>query len=83
MKTKIEKYVKEWQSRCYSELPDESPPEIRDMVPSYQRIAVAILKNDIQLKTLGFSPPVCESYVVLKRMELSKRPGWVQLRLFM
>lgn len=71
MYRKIQAYIKTWEQRCYSDgLPDDVPVEIFDRVPSYKRIAVAILKNDVSLKTLGFTPEVSEYYNILKRIEL-------------
>jgi len=46
------------------------PNEISDMVPSYKRIAIAILKNDYPLKSLGLNPPKSEVYNDLKKIEL-------------
>lgn len=66
-------YIKTWQDRCYPELPDEAPPEINDMVPSYRRIALAVLRNDWPLKSLGFTPPKSEVYDNLKRIEIEAR----------
>jgi len=63
-------------------LPDEAPKEIFDMVPAYKKIAIAILKNDVTLKSLGFSQPKSKVYSDLKRDEISKRKGVHQLRLF-
>lgn len=73
MKDRIESYIKTWEKRCYPELPDESPKEILEMVPSYKRIAMAILKNDWPLKSLGFTPPKSEVYNNLKRIEIAER----------
>lgn len=86
MRAKIEQYIKTWQDRCYlNGLPDEVPSEIDHLAPSYKRIAIAILKNDIPLKSLGFTPKVSEYYNDLKRIELKERGvslGPVQLKLF-
>jgi len=74
MKNRIENYIKIWESRCYPDgLPDEAPKEIFDMVPSYKRIAIAILRNDPSLKYLGFTPPKSAVYNELKRIEIEKR----------
>lgn len=74
MERRLLQYIKTWEQRCYIDgLPDSSPDEIRDMVPSYQRIAIAILKNDVALKSLGFAPPKSEVYNLLKKIEISKR----------
>ena len=74
MKKRIENYIKMWEQRCYHDgIPDEAPIEIFDMVPSYKRIAIAILKNDYPLKTLGFTPPKSAVYNELKRIEIEGR----------
>jgi hypothetical protein len=70
MRQKIKQYISLWQNRCYSELPDEAPSEIDDMVPSYKRICIAILKND--LSHIGIEPPKSEYYGILKCIELNK-----------
>jgi Predicted phosphoadenosine phosphosulfate sulfotransferase len=73
---KIISYIKTWENRCYPDgLPDEAPNELesRGLVPSYRRICKAILKNDVQLQTLGFSRPQCELYMQLKKRELTER----------
>jgi predicted phosphoadenosine phosphosulfate sulfurtransferase len=56
-------------------LPDEADPKLEGMgkVPSYRHICKAILKNDVALTSLGYSRPQCDSYVVLKRIELANR----------
>lgn len=51
-------YLETWESRCYfNGVPDEVPAKLQacGRVPSYKEIAIAILKNDHQLLTLGFS----------------------------
>lgn len=73
MTGKINNYIDKWKQRCYEDLPDESPEDIFDMVPSYQRIAIAILKNDHCLKTLGMNPPHSQYYDILKGIELEQR----------
>lgn len=84
-KTKIENYIKEWENRCYPNgIPDTAPLELesRDLVPSYRRICLAILKNDSTLKTLGFSQIPSVYYSELKRIEIAQRGGTIQLTLF-
>ena len=74
MKEKIQSYIKDWESKCYyNGLPDEVPNEISSMVPSYKRICIAIMKNDVNLESLGYSRPVCKAYSELKRIEISQR----------
>lgn len=47
-----------WEKRCYNEgIPDKVPVGLmRSMrVPSYKALAIAILKNDFNLLSVGFS----------------------------
>lgn len=74
MVSKIKYWIGLWENRCYKGgLPDESPIEIESKVPSYERICRAILSNDHQLKSLGFTPKQSKYYSMLKRIELKKR----------
>ena len=46
-----------WESRCYADgIPDEVPAKLATSgrVPSWKAIAIALLRNDYQLKSLGF-----------------------------
>ena len=49
-------YVRIWQDRCYDDIPDEVPYKLEKSgrAPSYKAIAMCILKNDLQLRGLGF-----------------------------
>lgn len=72
MITEINNYIKTWEQRCYPDgIPDEAPKEIDDKVPSYRKIAIAILKNDVSI--IGVSLPKSEWYGVYKRIELKQR----------
>ncbi len=74
MVAKINEYIKTWEGRCYPNgIPDEAPVEIFDKVPSYKRIAMAILRNDVPLKSLGFTPTKSKYYSALKKIELSEK----------
>lgn len=47
-----------WENRCYENgIPDEVPHGLigKGRAPSYKEIAIAILKNDHHLKSLGFT----------------------------
>jgi predicted phosphoadenosine phosphosulfate sulfurtransferase len=76
MKLKIEKYIKDWESKCYKGgLPDFAPVELEKNcnVPSYRKIAYAILKCDSTLKTLGlYSNKRSKVYNDIKRSQLIK-----------
>ena len=76
MKQKIEKYILNWEKKCYfNGIPDEVPQRIEQLnkAPSYKQIAKAIMKNDFQLQTLGFTRPINKVYYELKRCELINR----------
>lgn len=62
------KYLAIWQSRCYSEIPDEIPEKLArsNRAPSYKSIAIAILKNDSTLKSIGFEGKETHWYRILK-----------------
>jgi len=83
IKNQLLNYIKDWENKCYlNGIPDEAPNEISNIVPSYKRIAIAILKNDNSLKSLGFKQKKSKYYSEFKRIEISKRPGIKQLSLF-
>lgn len=84
MKGKIQAYITEWEKRCYfNGIPDEAPYEleIRNKVPSYRKICIAILKNDYPLKTLGFTPKKSKYYDAYKKIEIENRQKNKQLKL--
>jgi len=73
MVAKINAYIKAWESRGYENgIPDEAPESLEriNAVPSYRMIVRAILKNDVQLTTLGYEREPCAMYSKLKREEL-------------
>jgi len=64
-----------WEKRCYKDgIPDEAPFQLADKVPSYKRICIAILKNDMNLTSLGFEPKNSKYYSILKKIEIDARP---------
>lgn len=74
MVNKINHWVRMWKRRCYkSDIPDTAPAEIFNKVPSYERIARAILSNDHTLKSLGFTPKESKYYSMIKKNELINR----------
>lgn len=83
-KQKIEKYIEQWESRCYSNgIPDEAPSELEsnNLVPSYRKICIALMKNDTNLKYLGFTPNKSRYYSDIKQNELLLRGKIKQLKL--
>ena len=87
MRSKITEYVQKWMERGYSDdIPDEVPTALMQMglAPSWKAIAIAILKNDHSMKSLGFEAGYSPWYSELKRIEIESRGGLKQrqLRLF-
>jgi predicted phosphoadenosine phosphosulfate sulfurtransferase len=76
-------YVRTWKARGYpSDIPDTVPLPLlqQQLAPSYQAIALALLRNDMQLHSLGFSRPASAWYGALKRVELRLPAQPIQLR---
>lgn len=74
---RISAYIERWKHRGYSTgIPDEVPPGLmhNGLAPSYRAVAIALLKNDLKLTSLGFSAPYSDWYGVLKRIEIQARP---------
>ena len=87
MKENILNYIKMWEKRCYFDgIPQEIPSRLSQLnkAPSYKEICSAILKNDLCLKTLGFTPKKSKYYSDFKRVEIEQRKNGKpkQLRLF-
>lgn len=76
MRKKINNYICLWKNRGYKEdIPDEVPNELMNLnlAPSYKAIAIAILKNDHGLESLGFVNKKSEWYNILKKIEINER----------
>jgi predicted phosphoadenosine phosphosulfate sulfurtransferase len=75
-KQKVNKYISDWKLKGYCEdIPDEVPDVLMQMnlAPSYKAIALAILKNDMQMESLGFSAKPSEWYSYYKKIEIESR----------
>jgi predicted phosphoadenosine phosphosulfate sulfurtransferase len=69
-------YVKQWERRGYPEgIPDEVPDELTalKLAPSYKALAIAILKNDHSMQSLGFTPQKGPAYMAIKAQEIANR----------
>lgn len=76
MKEKIQKYIQDWENKCYSNgIPEEVPTRLDQLnkAPSYKKICMVILRNDFALQGLGFSKTKTKVYHDLKKIELSQR----------
>jgi predicted phosphoadenosine phosphosulfate sulfurtransferase len=72
----INRYIKEWKQKDYeNDIPDEVPDELMklNLAPSYKAIALALLKNDHNLKSLGFTPKKSKWYSAFKKVEIEER----------
>jgi predicted phosphoadenosine phosphosulfate sulfurtransferase len=71
---KIEDYINKWKEQGYPiDIPDEVPNELmkNNLAPSYKAIAIAILKNDHGLLTLGNTAKPSKWYSFFKKIELN------------
>jgi predicted phosphoadenosine phosphosulfate sulfurtransferase len=73
---KINSYIKGWEKKGYPNgIPDECPSELEklNIVPSYRKICIAIIKNVHNLEDLGFKREKSKVYSELKRIEINER----------
>jgi predicted phosphoadenosine phosphosulfate sulfurtransferase len=70
MRKIVKRYIKKWEQVYSNGIPDEAPHRLDELnkVPSYKRIAIAILNNDIE--KIGVRQK-SYWYGELKRIELS------------
>lgn len=69
-------YIKKWKKRGYpKDIPDEVPEILNrlNLAPSYKAISLAILNNDVSLKSLGEQEKKSKIYSVLKKIEIENR----------
>jgi len=75
-KKKVTDYLKQCEQRGYANgIPDEADLRLEQLnkAPSYRKICNAILKNDYQLSTLGYTKQKTKTYHILKRIDLVSR----------
>lgn len=68
---RVTEYIESWKLKGYpKDIPDEAPEELESLglAPSYRLIAKALLSNDLQLLSLGFTPKKSIYYYDLKRL---------------
>lgn len=76
MKGKINNYIDGWKNKGYPDgIPDEAPLRLMELnkVPSYKQVCIAILKNDVALKSLGLTAKKSIYYSILKKIEIEGR----------
>ena len=67
---RVQGYLSTWKGRCYSDdIPEEVPAKVAasGRAPSYKALAIAILKGDMQLLSLGFEPVTSKYYEQLRQ----------------
>lgn len=69
---RFKKFIHGWHDRGYSEIPEESTPELeaKCWAPSWRRMCRVLLRNDYWCKGLGQSQPKSEAYG--KYLEIKK-----------
>lgn len=74
---RFRKFIVGWHRRGYSEIPDESPPELeaKCWAPSWRRMCKVLLRNDYWCKGLGQSQPKSEAWQKFKAMKAKKKQG--------
>lgn len=80
---KINQYVRQWTRCGYpADIPDAVPDQLmhEQLAPSYRQIAIAILKNDHAMQSLGFSAQPSPWYIALKREELIARGKEIKMQ---
>lgn len=76
MKQKVLDYIAKWERQGYPQgIPDQADSrlEAQGKCPSYRKICMAILRNDVALVSLGYSRPQTDAYMELKRIEIEGR----------
>ena len=73
---RVSAYITTWKNRCYfDDIPDRVPKKLADSMraPSYKAIAIAILKNDNRLRSLGFGDEPPDVYWQLRRLNSEQK----------
>jgi predicted phosphoadenosine phosphosulfate sulfurtransferase len=68
-------FIKGWQTRGYTTIPDEAPPvlEAKQWAPSWRRMAKVLLRNDYWCHGIGGSQPKSEAYQTFKEIRAARR----------
>lgn len=76
MKQKILQYIAKWEKQGYPQgIPDHADSRLEAIgkCPSYRKICVAILKNDVALVSLGYARQPSDAYNAIKKIEIAGR----------
>lgn len=68
-------FIKGWQGRGYTEIPDEAPKTLEDKhwAPSWRRMCKVLLRNDWWCKGLGLTQPKSEAYGKFLEIKKAKK----------
>ena len=68
-------FIKGWQTRGYTEIPDEAPAvlEAKQWAPSWRRMAKCLLRNDYWCHSLGQAQPKSEAYQAYKDIKAARK----------
>jgi len=72
----VSRWVEDWTTKGYPDgIPDEVPQVLMQLgsAPSYKAVALALLRNDMNMEALGYSPKKSEWYGAFKRVEIAAR----------
>lgn len=80
---KIFEYIEKWEQIYKNGLPDEVPNRLEHLnkAPSYKQLVKCFLKNDLNLKCLGYAQNKSRVYNQIKRNELKKRGDILEIDL--
>jgi predicted phosphoadenosine phosphosulfate sulfurtransferase len=80
---RFKKFISSWRDRGYTEIPDESPPELESKcwAPSWRRLCKVLLRNDYWCKSIGQTQPKSEAYLQYKLLRYKKKAEKIQKQL--
>jgi predicted phosphoadenosine phosphosulfate sulfurtransferase len=69
------KFIKGWQDRGYTKIPDEAPEDLESKcwVPSWKRLCKVLLRNDYWCKGLGQTQPKSDAYIKFKEIKNKRK----------
>lgn len=73
-----------WQNRCYSDgIPDEVPELLSKTgrAPSWKKIAICLLNNDMKLRGLGFTEASYDPALISSIESVSRKTDQMELNL--
>lgn len=72
---RFQKFIKSWQDRGYTVIPDEAPLDLENKcwAPSWRRMCKVILRNDYWCKGLGQTQPLSDAYAKFKEIKKKRK----------